>query len=378
MNSRAMRLAALCVFTAGAAHGAGQSFLDSVRGEKIAAVVYAQNTAASQLAKHAQSRLESILGDNGLTVLDRKKADELKDVFNTLEDPGAFVTAETFVENAGKFAIKGLVALYLSADSTAGLADYFSATAHADIRFISEEDAKAGALTTAPMGAPGSPPSDGLTENSALINAVQRAVDNAGAQMGMEVMDPAVPRSVQLSIEGPVSLPAKVAFEQRAEADARTLAKAAKLDNETWRKENATGATLAPGGALGAVAGYIVDTDFHRRPPRVYGSRMHVVDPKTQREIAVLDCHPVGKKSGERGTREILDCMFLKNWRYLAAVTGNSLFLWDTERGRLMSSVALKSAPKSAALAFARSGAESFLVLRQGKKTEAYRITRAR
>jgi hypothetical protein len=34
-----------------------------------------------------------------------------------------------------------------------------------------------------------------------------------------------------------------------------------------------------------------------------------------------------------RGTSKILGCLFLNSWRYVAAVTGNYIFLWDTERG---------------------------------------------
>ena len=128
------------------------SFMDQMQGQKTAGVVVALNPAADRFKKNALSRMENILIDNAVDVLDRDKAEELKDVFKTLEDPGAFVTAETFVENAEKFDIKGLIAVYLSVDVAEGLVGYYTATAQADIRAINEEDARVEAMTTFPMG----------------------------------------------------------------------------------------------------------------------------------------------------------------------------------------------------------------------------------
>jgi hypothetical protein len=354
----------------------GASFSEQVRGENVAAVVYAQNASATPMLKHAQSRLENMLLDNGITVLDRAKAEALRTAAPALEDPGAFVTAEWFVENAGKFEIKGLLAIYLSADAAPGLADYYTATAHADIRFISEQDAQVRAVTTSPMGAPGSPPSDGLTRSSALINAIQRAIDNAGAQMGMELMDPARPRSVKLGLEGPLNV--SIASALLPDGNLKALAKLATLDSESWRKEAATAAARAPAGQLAAVGGYIVDTDFHRRPPRVFGSRVHLIDLSVGRELMVLDCHPVGKKdSGEKGSRKVLDCAFIKSWRFLAAVSGSSLFFWDTERGQLMTKVNLPRGLKSAQLCVGQDeSGSSYLVVVEKKRQYVFRIVR--
>jgi hypothetical protein len=378
---RLQTAALLCVLSGmigGAPRAQAQvTAMGKLAGEKVAVVVFAQNETAERLCKNALSRLEGVLADNDITVLDREKAGELKDVFRTLDDPGAFVTAETFVENAGKFDIKGLAAIHLSADVRPGLADYFTATAHADVRFVSEQDAQVVSLTTTPMGAPGRPPSDGLTENSALINAVQRAVDDAAGKMGLEIMDPALPRSVQLELQGPTSPPAADWPRGKPEKDT-SLGQFASLDDATWRKEEITCTAKAPGGALAAVAGYISDTDMHRRPPRLYGSRIHLVDLEMKREITALDCHPVEKKtSREKGTKKVLACTFLDNWRYLVAVTGNALFMWDTERGVLLSSLDFASPLKSAALGFVR-GEEGLYVLidARGKSRLAYRIVR--
>jgi hypothetical protein len=352
------------------------TFRDKISGHKTAVVILAQNSMTERYAKNALSRIEGIFLDNAIEVLDKDKAEELKNVFNTLEDPGAFVTAETFVENAEKFAIKGLVAVYLSVDIIEGLAGYYSATAQSDIRFIDEADAKVGALTTFPMGAPGRPPSDGLTQHSAAINAVQRAIDDACLKLGLEIMDPATPRSVRLSLEGPSSLPSRSNKIRTSESDT-SIARFAVLEKQKWRGEEITCNAKAPAGALGAVGGYIIDTDFRRRPQRLYGSRIHLIDLESKKEINVFECHPVEKKtSREKGTKKILDCMFVKNWRYLAAVTGNSLFLWDTERGVLLTSLYLIKPIKKAKLFLSQEDGQNYLVVDTGRKQLAYKLIR--
>ena len=355
---------------------ASASFLEQVQGQQTAVVVYPLNPKAERFTRNALSRIEGILLDNGVDVLDREKAEALKDVFKTLDDPGAFVTAETFVENSEKLAIKGLVALYLSVDDQKGLAEYYTATAHVDVRYIGAEDAKVHALATPPMGAPGSPPSDGLTRNSAVINAVQRSVDNVCQELGFELIDPATPRSVALVLEGPVSVPDGLEI-SRTSSQGSSLKKYARLEDEAWRGEDVTCAVIAPGGSTGAVGGYIVDTDFRRKPQRLYGSRVHLIDVEAGQEILALDCHTVEKKAGhEKGTRKILDCMFVLNWRYLSAVTGNEVFLWDTERGRRMASAILTKPLKKAKLGLGRTPEGSYLVISSGSKQLAYKITR--
>ena len=355
---------------------AKQSIMSKMQGRKTAVVVISLNSSAEFFKKNALTRIEGILLDNAVEVLDREKAEELKDVFKTLDDPGAFVTAETFVENAEKFAIKGLVAVYLSVDITKGLAGYYTATAQADIRFINEEDAKVESLTIAPMGSPGRPPSDGLTQNSAAINAVQRAIDDVCVKLGLELMDPATPRSVRLSLEGPTSVPSASILKRTSVSDS-SLSRYAILEKQKWRGEDVTCTAKAPAGALGAVGGYIIDTDFRRRPQRIYGSRIHLIDIHAQKEILTFECHPVEKKSNrEKGTKKILDCMFIQSWRYLSAVTGNNLLLWDTERGILQASLPLQSPIKKAKLSLSIKNESTYLVIETGRKQIAYRIVR--
>ena len=369
-------LTAMAVFIPFQQSLAQASFMEKMQGQKTAVVVLAMNPEAERFKKNALSRIEGILFDNAIEILDREKAEELKDVFNTLDDPGAFVTAETFVENAHKFAIHGLVAVYLSVDITRGLVGYYTATAQADIRYISEEDAKVMSLATFPMGAPGKPPSDGLTQNSAAINAVQRSIDEACAKLGLELMDPATPRSVRLSLEGPVNVPL-VSDPMTTPIRDDSLSRLAVLEKQKWRGEEVTCTAKAPAGALGAVGGYIIDTDFRRRPQRIYGSRIHLIDLQAQKELMTFECHPVEKKSNrEKGTKKILDCMFVQNWRYLTAVTGNNLLLWDTERGNLQVSLPLQAPIKKAKLSLSIENDSSYLIIETNRKRLAYRIIR--
>ena len=85
---------------------------------------------------------------------------------------------------------------------------------------------------------------------------------------------------------------------------------------------------------MAAVGGYIVETNFHRRPERYYGSRIHLLDTKEGSEVNVFECHELG--FGGQGTRKVIACAFATNWRYLIAVTGRKVFIWDTQRGCLL------------------------------------------
>ena len=63
-----------------------------LRGRKVAAVAFPQNTSAELVRKNTQSRFESILVENEVTVLDEKKAGDLKDVCKGMDDPPSPMT----------------------------------------------------------------------------------------------------------------------------------------------------------------------------------------------------------------------------------------------------------------------------------------------
>lgn len=337
--------------------------------EQVAVMVYAKTPDAKAMKRTAQTRIESILLDNGITVLDQEKADDLKNVWKRLEDPGYFITAEDFVENAQKYQIDGLIRLYLNADANSGLANFYTATAQADLRFVDKE-ANVEAYTTVSMGVPGVPPSDGLTRNAALLNAIQRAVDEAASKTGLEIIDYAKPRTLSYELQGPVEVTHKVAAAKRELHD---FSQYAVLANKTWTQEEVSTTCKAPSGELGAVGGYIRETSAGMR--RSYSSVMHLVDLGDKKETGTFDS-TTDKKKGKAGSVRLLDCLFLDSWRYLAAVTGLELFLWDTERGLLMSSVRLDEGTEQASLGYTRYNNKDYVSVDTGKATVSYEIVR--
>lgn len=338
--------------------------------DQVAVMVYAKTPAAKKMKRVAQNRLENILLDNGITILDQGKAEKLKNVWKRLEDPGYFVTAEDFVANASGYEIDGLIRLYLNADVTAALAGFHSATAQADIRFVDQE-ANVEAYTTIPMGVPGKPPSDGLTRNAALVNAVQRAVDEASAKTGLEIIDYAKPRTLSFVLQGPVEIALNPLKPQKSEN--KSYEAYADLSNKTWTREEVSTSCKAPSGELAAVGGYIRETSGGMR--RSYYSKIHLVDLGDKKETGSFDS-TTKKKKGKTGKVELLDCLFINNWRYLTAVTGLELFLWDTERGKLMSSIRLDKGLKQAVLAYTRYNSNDYVSVLSANGVLHYQISR--
>ncbi len=326
---------------------AGSPAEEAVRGLKTAVTVFAGDDETRPFLQTVQSRMEKALLENGAQPLDEAKARELKDVWKRLEDPAYFVTAEEFVEAAEKYDIQRLARVYVQADVEPGLADYFCATAQADVRFV-DADARVLADVSAPMGAPGSPPSDGLTRDGAVVNALHRALDEVCIKLGLEIADPVQPQAIRLQLVGPLTNAAAEIVARAADALSPDAMNLAALEQETWRTERDTCGAQDPSGNLGAVGATTQDTDFRRTPPRLFGSRIHLLDLRNRREIGQLPCHELGY--GQAGPCDVSDCMFLTSWRYLAAATGRSLFLWDVERGRLMSLVDFDSPLKGASL----------------------------
>lgn len=374
---RSVRRAALLTVVAMLFHVTAAHAEMTLRGKRIALVVYAQNEAAESVLRAAQTRMEDVFLENEVEVLDRQQLEQVKDLFATLEDPTAFVTAETFIENAQRVQIDGILALYVSADVRRGLADYYTATSHIDIRFIDEETAEVVALSTEPMGSRGAPPSDALTRNAALINAVQRAVDDVCIDLGFELGFRARPSMVEIKLGSPVDITGRTVAFPQPERD-MSLAAWADLASETWRVEEVSATARAPTGGLGAVAGYIIDTDMMRRT-RLFGSRVHVIDTNERRSLNVFETSPVERKRrDEPHTKEIQGVAFVGGWQYLVAATGNHLFLWDIERGIKLSELPLTSEPNG--LTVIRSNSRTEVVLRtgRGRRTQlwAYPITR--
>jgi hypothetical protein len=345
--------------------------------EKVAVVVYGQNATAKQYLRVAQTRIEQLLGDNGAVVLDQKKAEELKKSWARLGDPGALITAEDFVENAGRYKISGIYRVYLGVGETIGLSGIFTATAVTDIRFIGE-DAQIKSAASLPMGTKGMPPSDGLTESAAINNAIQRATDNAAEKLGIKVLDVTSPRLVHFSLK---EIPAAVAnATEMSSPPLRNsddeLVKFAKLQSDDWTSEEATCVRASPDGRMGAVGTYIMKTEFSfGRPKRSYASALHVVDADSKNEVERFDVS-IKDPRYQTGGSKITDCKFLQTWRYVAAVSQSHLIFADTERGVELGRVYFENPFKNPSLMHLRFGGTDYLTVTEGSRRMYFQIVR--
>lgn len=352
---------------------AGELDAPKLEFSRVAVLVYAQSPEARKLLGSAQARLEQILLDNGVEVTDRDETSKVKNIWKKLEDPGYFITADDFVKNTQGFGLDGVARIYLTAGVTEVMGGFYSATAQADVRLV-DEDARVSAHTSYPMGAPGRPPSDGLTAQAAALNAVQRAVDEAAQTLGLVVAEPASPRAMQFELEGPVApAPAGVVVPRPPRdlsADYVALAPMIEGRNTT---EEVTCADKAPGGDVAAVGGSLRQLGARFM---MFGSRVHLLDLAQQREITVFTTRELGRKPREhRGSSSVLDCAFVHSWRYLAAVTGDVLSLWDTERGLNLAEVLLPFGTESATLELLRGADGLFLRVRGDDGQQAtYRL----
>ncbi len=341
--------------------------------KNVAVIVYPQSTLAKQYSRIALARIEQVLTDNGVTVLDQKKADELKKGWKKLEDPGALITAEEFVKSAGKYAIDGVYRVYLDTALTPGLAGIFTATSLADIRFIGE-DAQIRSSASPAMGVKGMPPSDGLTESSAISNAIQRAVDSTVQAMGMKILDFTNPRLFTVRLE-PMPSTETMVPEKRPAAlsDTDPIIALANLKDSFALSEEVTCINASPDEKMVVVGGYLRKT----QGGRLYGSQVHVLDRVANKEVITFETAPVAtRKAEEKGGSKILDCMFISNWRYLAAVTNSKLFLWDVERGAVMSALFFDAGINKAQLEFGKSGDKDMLAVVSENGRQVFRISR--
>lgn len=345
--------------------------------QKVAVVVYAQSDEATRYLRVAQTRYEQLLGDNGILVLDQEKAEALKKSWGQLGDPGALITAEDFVENAGKYSISGIYRVYFDIGRAAGLSATHTATATADIRFIGE-DAQIKSFASAPMGTKGMPPSDGLTEQAAVNNAIQRAIDSTADKFGLQVMDITNPRLVRFALR---SVPAPAAGVEPAAVppllgNGDAMVSHAKLQADKWTSEEATCVRASPDGRMGAVGTYLMRTAFNfGRPTRSYASYLHVVDAGAGAEVERFEVS-VKDPRYQRGGSRITDCLFVQSWRYVAAVSQSHLLFADTERGVELGRVYFEEPFNSPQLAHLHGKDGDYLVVVEGARRLSYQIVR--
>jgi hypothetical protein len=348
-------------------------FFSVANAENVAVVVYGKTPAAKQYLRVAQSRMEQLITDNGVTVLDQAKAKELEKNWPKLSDPGALITAEDFVENAGKYKISGIYRIYLDVGKSMGMAGIFTATSVADIRFIGD-DAKVRAAASAPMGTKGMPPSDGLTESAAINNAIQRAVDYSAGKFGFKVMDITNPRLVSYSLKNVPELSASAEEINTPPllSNNDDVVKLAKLKDDGWTSEEATCVRYAGGNRMALVGSYIISA---MGTSRSYSSALHVVDLDAKKEVEQFTIS-VKDVRYQKGGSKITDCRFLQTWRYIAAVSQSHLVFADTERGVELARIYFEDGFNKPTLAHVRAGGEDYMIVSEGSRRLYYQIVR--
>ena len=125
-----------------------------------------------------------------------------------------------------------------------------------------------------------------------------------------------------------------------------------------------------------AIVGTYITQTSRRNMSRSYGARLHVLDLEHQKEIVSFTLHEVGKRGdGENGPSKVLDCLFVSNWRFIAAATGNKLSFFDTERGLLLSEYAYPEGPDALKIQHLRRGTDDYLQLVSDKLKKAFVIS---
>lgn len=120
------------------------------------------------------------------------------------------------------------------------------------------------------------------------------------------------------------------------------------LEQQTWNKKQVTATSESKSGKYAAVSTYTKERFLQNkgRHATVFSANVTVIDHRGN--LTNLNCYsatPKGKD--EKSSREIRDVVFLpQNERYLVALTGDHLFLWDHIESRLISKTKLPTSLK--------------------------------
>jgi hypothetical protein len=336
--------------------------------DQVSVAVFANDASQKKYERAVQARMETVLADAGVTVLDEEKAKKLRTGWVDLADPSHLVTAEEFLKNAGKYDVKRIYRVSFNSGVTSPLGLFFTATAAVQIRVI-DADAKVQAFASSPMGLKGFPPSDALTSDAALVNAMQRGVDSAAEASGLLVSAPTIAKVIPLTLEADPAPPALVPLESVLVSKGDGWTKGAKFfDNGGWTLEDAACKSVSDDGQMGVLGGYT-----HAK--RGHGGRLHIVDIASGHETTVFNLHEIGPRlSGENGTSEPFACQFLGSWRYLIAMTGNKLSCFDVERGLETCSIGFSNGPGKGILSVWKSDTQRYVKAETDKGTSYYHI----
>jgi hypothetical protein len=371
----------------------------SLAAERVAVTVFAGDPAMRRYERAVQARLEEVLRDAGYETLDQKEAEKIKNNWTDNIEPGVLLTAEEFSRRTEKMAINKVYRVSFTAGSSHPMNLFYSASGSVQVS-LHGPLATVKSYTSKPMGVLGNAPSDALTEDAAIVNALQRSVESAVEQSGVQVLAPVTARYVPLTLTPLAALPAGAAeMAVNARSAAPGWEKHARLLDEKWRREEPACQATSGDGAMGVQGTYawqrqmggamtVAGTDMSKdgragrlgsaggSSARAYGGYLHLVDLAGAREIAKLTLHELGDRvSGEVGPSSALACSFLGNWRYLIAASGNKIACFDVERGLQTCSHPVTGAPDKASLNFWQAGSKRFVVLATSKAQQVFELT---
>lgn len=171
-----------------------------LQGMTVAVVIHSERGSVAY-EKAAEIRLEKVLLDNGIIVLDREKAQELKESWGELGNSDYVIVAEDFLRASERYPIDVLIRGHLLTAAHQTLGGYWSATSHASFSVVTSDASVIAAQNSAAFGTPSFPPSDGTSESAATVNAALRAVGDACGRLGFVVLDPTVPSRSSFGLE---------------------------------------------------------------------------------------------------------------------------------------------------------------------------------
>lgn len=347
--------------------------------ERVAVAVFAADPAARRYERAVQTRLEEVLREAGYETLDQKEAEKIKNNWTDNIEPGVLLTAEEFSKRTEKMAINKVYRVSFTVGSSRPMDLFYSASASVQIS-LHGPMAAVKSTTSKPMGVLGYAPSDALTEDAALVNALQRSVESAVEQSGVQVLAPVTARYVPLTLAPLAALPDGAGeMTLSARPAAPGWEKHARVLAEQWRREDKSCQAVSGDGAMGVLGTYAWERQMgggRGAGTRTYGGYLHLVDLAGAREIGKLTMHELGARDrGEDGPSAALACSFLGNWRYLIAASGNKIACFDVERGIQTCSHAVVGAPDAVNLKFWQAGARRLVVLASAKGQQVFELT---
>jgi hypothetical protein len=345
---------------------------------QVAVAVFASDPAWARYERTVQTRLEELLRDNGLAPLDEKRAEELRRNWIDLADPGRLITAEEVVQKSRQYQFDVVYRVSFTAGTSRPLDLYHSATASVQLRLI-DRNARVEATASRPMGVRGFASSDAFTEEAALVNALQRAVDALAEARGLKVLAPASARAVPVvlrPLEG--AAPDAVPVSEAAVPPTSGWSRAAVLAQGATRRDEPSCEAVSPDGSVGLVGTHAWAIDRLARA-RTYGGYLHVVDVANRQEATKLTVHELGNRGrGEDGTSAVLACGFMGSWRHAFAASGNRVVCFDLERGRETCSHVWPGGPKTITVQWLRAGARRLIRLDSDQGTRLFEVVAER